>query len=796
MDRVPEPIFWTDAAGRLTYVNAAACRSLEYSQEELLSMTVFDVAPDFGEEMWEAHWQELKKAGELIFEARQRTGAGRFQQAEIRACYVTNGEQEFSCAFAREVSTHRAEALRLAQKDLWLQDAQRAAALGCYHFDLVNDWWGCTAFLEEIFGIDSAYPKTLANWLEIVAPEDRAMMAAYYQGIAADPEANFDKEYRIQRVSDGRQRWVHGWGRFQRDDQGRPLSLIGVIRDISTEKGHALQRQRHRDYLQALTRLGAMSGKSPGEVCRFALETAVQHTTSKVGFFFFYDEKEAMFTLFACSEGTNDACRVQDFPRKVPLAEAGLWAEAVRQRRLVVVNNYAADHPGKKGVPEGHIPLERILFVPIFDQEEIVAVVAVANKEEVYDAADGEELQLFLDGAWRQVIRSRMETDLRRARDAAEAADRVKGEFLAVMGHEIRTPLNGIVGMSQLLKLSDLDSEQEAYLTTLDESSASLLELIDEILELSHSAAEERPLRSVDFNLAQAIEAVAASQWHLIEKKGLSLSFEHDRMLSFLCGDRQRFKQVLLHLIGNAIKFTHKGGITLRSRLVEEEADSLLVAVSVIDTGIGMSNETMTQIFRPFVQAEMGNSRRYGGSGLGLTLCRRYSELLGGGIRVESCEGKGSSFHVEMRFSRTHKKGEFPMISRPSTPVGRLRVLIAEDHEISLLYLEKVLQYYGHETVSCGNGEEAVAHWREGAFDLVILDIQMPVMDGEEALREMQKIALHENRPLRSVALTARALRHDREHLLEAGFDDYIAKPAHKEDIAAALQRAQEVSKG
>jgi polar amino acid transport system substrate-binding protein len=392
--------------------------------------------------------------------------------------------------------------------------------------------------------------------------------------------------------------------------------------------------------------------------------------------------------------------------------------------------------------------------------------------------------------------RKQHEAELAEARYLAESANRAKSEFLANMSHEIRTPLNGVLGMAELLGFTELTSRQQEYLDCIRSSGKSLLSLINDVLDLSKIEAGKVELEYLDFSLGHAVQDVVNTQLSAIHQKQLGLQvLLADDLPEIVRGDQLRFKQILLNLLNNAIKFTPAGSITIKAGLREQQQFCSQVRVEVRDTGIGISPEVQQRIFEPFTQADSSTTRSYGGTGLGLNICRELARLMGGGITVESSPGQGSSFFLDLPFgvgsaaaARQVADAFVPVESNWSGP--SLTVLVAEDNTSNLLYVQGLLNKLGLVTVLAEHGRLALERWQQGGIDLILMDIQMPVMSGEEALHLIRQEEQQRGGHTPIIALTAHALRGDRERLLAAGFDGYLSKPLGMQDLHDALQEA------
>jgi len=385
--------------------------------------------------------------------------------------------------------------------------------------------------------------------------------------------------------------------------------------------------------------------------------------------------------------------------------------------------------------------------------------------------------------------------ELQRTRDAAQAATVAKNEFLANMSHEVRTPLNGIMGLSQLLRTTELTEEQAGYMDMLDSSARSLLALINDILDISRIEAGSLVIQQTVFSLTKLLREVIVIYEKPAEEKGISLQLQlPDELPTALVGDPLRLKQVLINLIGNAIKFTANGGVSLQISRLQDSPLGVRFCFEVIDSGIGMSEETLQKIFNPFTQADASTARIHGGSGLGLAICRRLSELMGGSIRVESSLGHGSRFLVELPFGQytgvqDADAAEAGLLSQG--PLEPLQVLLVEDQEVNRTFVQRLLERQGHRIVPAADGLMALELLERDTYDLMLLDIQMPGMGGEEVLARLRRQEQASGLHLPVIALTAHALAGDKEKLIEAGFDGYISKPVQMAQLLAEMGRVR-----
>ncbi len=378
--------------------------------------------------------------------------------------------------------------------------------------------------------------------------------------------------------------------------------------------------------------------------------------------------------------------------------------------------------------------------------------------------------------------------DLMEARDAANAANVAKSQFLANMSHEIRTPLNGVLAMAEVMDRGELASAQRERLTIVRQSGEQLLAVLNDVLDLSKIEAGKLELVDQDFELERISQSVRDGFDALAQEKGLGFEVRiAPDAAGAWRGDSDRLRQIFANLVSNAIKFTAKGEVTARF----EAADAGGLRLSVTDTGIGIPAEKMLTLFEKFTQADSSTTRQYGGTGLGLAICRELAQLMGGQISVMSEEGAGSTFIVELPFARAEAAEEAEAQAAGVDVRQRsVRVLAAEDNLVNQKVLKAIVEPMDVELSIVGDGRAAVEAWREGEFDVILMDIQMPVMDGITAAKAIRSAESSEKRPRTPIlALTANALVHQVEEYLAAGMDGHVAKPIEISKLYDALSR-------
>jgi PAS domain S-box-containing protein len=642
--------------------------------------------------------------------------------------------------------------------------ATAVAKVGVWDWDLAGNTatWDATMF--EIYGFPFVNPVPYEKWTAAVYPVDFPTIEATLRKLV-DEKAQGSADFRIT-LADGAVRDLTAIARAVMDPLGNVTRVIGVSADI-TERNRAEEalrasEEQFRQIAENIREVFFIVAPVPARVVY--ISPAYDEIWGRSG-------HELYDRPLAWIEGVHADDRKRAgafFTRCIE----GIQSE--EEYRVVR--------------PDGSLRWIHARSFPILDsKDKFVRAVGIAE--------DITERQRVLD-------------ELRSATTAAEEANRVKGEFLANMSHELRTPLNGILGMTELVLDSELTLEQRKFLTMAKFSADSLLTVIDDILDFSKIEAGKLDFESIEFDFRGAFEVIMKISAIRAHEKDLKLIWDvRPEVPGVLVGDPSRLRQIIINLVGNAIKFTERGEVRVEVQVESADPENTLLHFSVADSGIGIPLEKQAAIFDAFTQADGSTARRYGGSGLGLTISRRLVEIFGGRLWLDSMSGGGSTFHFTARFGvviRPPFVGHAsPELAASSLPVARhsahhrkmrLRILLAEDNRVNQIIVVRLMEKRGHSVEVAADGREALEKLRGDKFELVLMDVQMPRMGGFEAAAAIREMEKTQGGHLPIIAMTAHAMKGDRERCLAAGMDGYISKPFRIDELLKEIESITQLS--
>ena len=750
-ESVRDAVIVADAnTGRMVLWNPAAEAIFGYSPAEALGMSVEALVPDYLKGRHRAGMAGYRDTGHgryidsnTVLDLPALRKSGEEIRVELTLSPIEPVDEaaaggRFVLAIVRDATDRRRAEEELRESEERYRLVARATNEAIWDSDLLSDRQTWNGAFEAMFGYPLREETNGAWWEERVHPDDREGVLTAIEDVLRGGGDTWSDEYRFRRA-DGTYATVVDRAYVVRDDEDQPVRVIGSMMDVT-------ERRRIEEALR----------------------------TSEA-------ELRAVFSAM------NDVILVLDaegrYIKVAPTNPSLLYKppyELVgKTLREVMPEEQAEAFLGhvRRALEEGR-PVNTEYSLPV-DGREVWFAGTVSSMEEdkvVYVARDVTE-------------RIRNEQELRQAKEEAESASRAKSEFLANMSHEIRTPMNGVIGMTELLLGTELSEEQREYAETVRTSGENLLTIINDILDFSKIEAGKLKLEEMDFDLQRVVEETVDLLTERAHYKGLELAtlVKYD-VPTALRGDPVRIKQILLNLVGNAIKFTEEGAVTLIVRLVEDAEAAAIVHFEVKDTGIGMTEEQRSRLFESFSQADASTTRRYGGTGLGLAISRQLVELMGGEIGVESEPGVGSTFFFTLPLEKQPEGARFVPV--PSADLEDIKVLIVDDNETNRKIVFEQVISWGMKNGMAFDGQSALEMLRRASqrgepYDLAILDMQKPRMGGIELARKIRADPRVYSTKL--VMLSSVGQRGESEEARQAGMDAYLTKPVRQSQLYDAL---------
>jgi PAS domain S-box-containing protein len=791
---IGEAVIATDALGRITFVNPMVESLTGWQAEEAVGQPVSSVfrmvSEHTGQPIDEAVARVLRDGaavplgnhGVLV------TKEGSMVPVEDAATPILDaaGRLVGVVLVFRDVTERRRaeEELRQSRQRLaWVLDK---TGVGTWLNELPLGRLNWDEQTRRLFFVPADTKPTIDLFWSRLHPEDREPTRLAVER-ALQERSLYAIDHRAVNPETGEVRWIRSIGQATCASDGTPLRFDGINYDITDRKRaeQTLRDSEEQTRLLSEVTAGLLASDQPQRIVESLCRRIMEHLGCHVFCNFLVDEQSGGLHLNAYAGISEEAARQIEWVDDIATVCGCMAKDGTR----IVAEDICSTHQPRTDLVRS-LGIQAYACYPLLNQGQVIGTLSFGSRTRPAFARDERDLmKTVADHVAVAMQRIRLLESLQRQARAAEAANEAKSQFLANMSHELRTPMNAILGMIDVALPKATDPTVQDCLQSAKGSADLLLTLLNDLLDTAKIESGKLELESAPFSLRRMLEQITRVLSVRASEKGLSFScrIPHETPVAVV-GDRMRLQQILLNLAGNAIKFTERGKVEIQLRSLLQDGEACL-EFAVRDTGIGVPPSGVERLFQPFGQADASMSRRFGGTGLGLAISKNLVEMMGGTIRVDSEVGKGSTFSFSVRLPLAK---ELPVeiegpLALPTTASGPLRILLVEDNPANQKLATYILQDRGHRVEIAGDGEEAVWLTEQNQYDLVLMDVQMPGMNGLEAAAAIRQRE-HNGGRVPIIAMTAHALKGDRERCLAAGMDGYLSKPVNAQELISLVE--------